>query len=967
MVKISSLMSVVVSSRANRAWRGRVALGVLFTSALAVAGVAEDRFYVLRDGRKVRLIRSETEYGVVFRTPEDAEVGKQRLQDARLGTVEDLPAAPRTSVKLLRTSRVSSDHRKLVQSDPTVAEAGLVYRFEGANDPVIGTGSLVVKLRSDLPPAQRTVLWSELPATAVEPFKGLHDVYVLQFPDDEDEVLVAERLAADGRVLWAQPNFRRSWLPLQAAPADPYYPQQWHLDNTGQFGGPGGADIDAPEAWAIATGEGILVGMFDTGCDVDHEDLRDNYIGTGQDAVLTPIFVGYPDPRPKIPGDDHGTAVMGLMAASANDRGVRGVAYGAKFTASRGLEDPRLTDADLASAYTFAVEQKVDVHNNSWGPFSPDFPISQVIVEAIQTAFHDGRDPDGDGPLPPRGMVIFFATGNDGRKLVPAADYAALPEVISVGASTIDDKVSFYSNFGPEIDFLAPSGDYNKANVATTDVDDAAGYPTQGYNVGGFPSPNLGFPPDIGTDIDPDGLYTRLFGGTSAASPIAAGVAALILSVNPDLTATDVRVAMEHTCDKIDAANAQYDAVTGRSDRYGHGRINAHRAVVAAGDSLRNGGLTWPDAPADLHVDGSTLHWTTTTGTDEFLVIEVNNVFDYVLVDGACYDAGQAGCTQATLTPLPAESSVLLVGCATDPCAPGGAQNADFVAPVFGSKRFGVYARNAVGRYSFGAKAEVVAAEPPAITISASPLEGPSPLTVHFSGNAVGVVAIDESRTAWDFDVEDAVTTPDATVRTATHTYIVEPGLTRTFVARLTMSDIDGRSGSEEVAIRVQGGVADNSNDNIGEGVVKIIVGVPGTSGSDVAEGTSPFAVVLSIDSSGLPGTLLSVSVVWDLGDGTRATSLEVPHTYENTSTVALRIPVTASVTTITAGATTVLPTATRIITIQPGIPSTNPGNPDLPGTHPGGAGGAATPCGGAGMIPLLLSLTSLLWLRRRS
>ena len=306
--------------------------------------------------------------------------------------------------------------------------------------------------------------------------------------------------------------------------------------------------------------------------------------------------------------------------------------------------------------------------------------------------------------------------------------------------------------------------------------------------------------------------------------------------------------------------------------------------------------------------------------------------------------------------------------------------------PAAGKKLFfGIYARSSIGRYSYGVAADsdgtvtdsgdVVGAGGaggstpppggPSLTLSVSPLEGASPLTVRFNGNAVSEVPIDESRTAWDFDVDDTVTTPDATTRTATHTYIVEAGLTRTFVARLTMYDADGRSGSGEVAIRVQGGVADNSNDNVGEGVVKIVVGVPGTPGSDVAEGTSPFSVVLSINSTGLPGTLQSV--VWDLGDGTRATSLEVPHTYENTSTVALRIPVTATVTTVTSGAATVSTTAARIITVQPGIPSTNPGDPDLPGTHPGGAGGAATPCGGVGMIPLLLSLTSFLWLRRRS
>jgi hypothetical protein len=91
-----------------------------------------------------------------------------------------------------------------------------------------------------------------------------------------------------------------------------------------------------------------------------------------------------------------------------------------------------------------------------------------------------------------------------------------------------------------------------------------------------------------------------------------------------------------------------------------------------------------------------------------------------------------------------------------------------------------------------------------------------------------------------------------------------------------------------------------------------------------------------------------------------------VQHTYENNTELAMRIPIVATVTT-TSGGTTTSTTATRFITVQPGIPVVDPGDPNLPGTTPGGAGGSATPpCGGVGMIPLLLTLTSLLWMRRR-
>ena len=97
----------------------------------------------------------------------------------------------------------------------------------------------------------------------------------------------------------------------QATPADTFFGLQWHLNNTGQFiSGTPGADISALEAWAIADGTGVRFGMYDDACDVDHEDLAQNYIGIGQDVTLPLSDPGHTDPRPQ-PGDNHGTRVMG--------------------------------------------------------------------------------------------------------------------------------------------------------------------------------------------------------------------------------------------------------------------------------------------------------------------------------------------------------------------------------------------------------------------------------------------------------------------------------------------------------------------------------------------------------------------------------------------------------------------------------------------------------------------------------
>jgi subtilisin family serine protease len=92
---------------------------------------------------------------------------------------------------------------------------------------------------------------------------------------------------------------------------------------------------------------------------------------------------------------------------------------------------------------------------------------------------------------------------------------------------------------------------------------------------------NRGF--NIGQDNagDPEGLYTNNFGGTSAATPIAASIAALMLSVNPDLSCEQVRQIMRDTAEKIDRQNGRYDE-NGFSQFYGYGRLNAYRAVREA-------------------------------------------------------------------------------------------------------------------------------------------------------------------------------------------------------------------------------------------------------------------------------------------------------------------------------------------------------------------------------------------------
>ncbi|MCH7871485.1 MAG: S8 family serine peptidase [Planctomycetes bacterium] len=566
---------------------GLVLSGVLLSSSAE----AVEHHYVLRDGTKVPIVYSQTEIGIILRRDVEAKSARTRLKSACDGELVNVLAAPDSRFKLLRVTKATAKRRELAGQDRAVRTVGKVFRFAGSPGPALAFGQIVVKLRADLSQEERQAVWSDYGLTKLQPFEGLADVYTGVVGVDEDEVLRAERLADDERTVWAHPDLIQMVRPHQVIPTDPLFDQQWHLNNTGQLSDSVvDADIDALEAWPIAKGDGVLFSMFDDSCDVDHEDLRDRYIGIGQDVSLSTNHPDFNNPRPKQLSDFHGTAVMGLAVATGNSVGVRGVSFRSNFTVSRGLGE-FLPFSAIASAYLFAVAQGVDVHINSWGFIFP-VPNPPILEAAIETAFLQGRDLDGDG-ADPLGMVIFFASGNGdfftgiGKENESGLALSSLPTVISVGATSDQDTLARFSNFGKNLNFVAPGA----ADILTVDNQDDTN-PGPGMNLGGFlSSPDFGFL--IGDvfgfaipQVDPEGKYNKFFNGTSAACPIAAGIAGLILSVNPAFTATEVRLIMEHTCDKIDAENADYNGITNRSFRYGYGRVNAHRAALAAQDRV---------------------------------------------------------------------------------------------------------------------------------------------------------------------------------------------------------------------------------------------------------------------------------------------------------------------------------------------------------------------------------------------
>jgi len=346
---------------------------------------------------------------------------------------------------------------------------------------------------------------------------------------------VSNALVEANLVKWAHPNFYSNHTRY----SDPLYSQQFLMNNTGQsisgVSGTTDVDCDAPEAWGITTGsDQITVAVIDDGVE-DHPDLEDSSGNSRLQPGDTPANGG--DGSPIFSGDGHGTACAGIIAASHNNINVRGVAPDVELISVNIFQGSE-TVSDIANAFNYARTNGADVISNSWG-----YTSCTLSLSAINSAINNARN-NGRGGL---GCVVVFAAGNGYKSCV---DYHAdLSYVMAVGAITSLGAHSNYSNTGPTLDIVAPSSSapgQSGPGVRTIDRVGSAGYSS--------------------------GNSTNGFGGTSAACPVVAGSAALLLSLDPDLTENEVRTILED--------NATDMGTSGFDNTYGNGRVSAYDALM---------------------------------------------------------------------------------------------------------------------------------------------------------------------------------------------------------------------------------------------------------------------------------------------------------------------------------------------------------------------------------------------------
>jgi subtilisin family serine protease len=353
---------------------------------------------------------------------------------------------------------------------------------------------------------------------------------------------------------------------------DILYPYQWYLKNIQKSPSQyntliKGIDIDIENVWKELTigDKNITVAVVDTGVDIKHPDLEIDlnksfrYSDKSNNPSLTSEQLQNSEENA------HGTACAGIIGAKGwNDIGIKGVAPNIDLVALNVFSDP----SDLNFYYALS-RLDVDISSNSWGGgnnyilFEDDWSL-----KGIKIGISKGRDG--------KGIIYVFASGNENANAnfqnVLSSGY-----VIPVAAIKGNGRIAEYSDYGANILISAPGGAVDGEKypaIVSTDLT------TLQYGMDSYYK-------HWSISGNEEGDYTNLMNGTSAATPIVSAVAALMLSVNPNLTYNDVQYILAMTAKKIDIYNKSWKKNAAGilfSNIYGFGMIDAYEAVKMAKD-----------------------------------------------------------------------------------------------------------------------------------------------------------------------------------------------------------------------------------------------------------------------------------------------------------------------------------------------------------------------------------------------
>jgi subtilisin family serine protease len=308
--------------------------------------------------------------------------------------------------------------------------------------------------------------------------------------------------------------------------SEPLAYEQWPLlpDNTfyNQEGIAADAHVHAEKTLSKYSGKGVKVAVIDAALNAQHVELKGRVVAI-EDAHSNGPYQGC-DFASEC---DHGMAVTGIIASGINQQGLRGIAPESEIVFIHLALDGFVYDSDFINAFDIALKHDVDIVVCSWGTGD----VSEIVAAKIEQLATQGRDG--------KGINIIFSAANNSAEM--GNDESMLESVIGVGSSDESNQRSYYSSYGNGLDLVAPGGDL--LGITTLH------YRDQQYR----------------SAIDSDA-----FNGTSASAPMVAGLVALMLQANPELTRQQVRSLLIRSADKI--GDVTYN--DGHNPFYGYGKVN---------------------------------------------------------------------------------------------------------------------------------------------------------------------------------------------------------------------------------------------------------------------------------------------------------------------------------------------------------------------------------------------------------
>jgi subtilisin-like proprotein convertase family protein len=547
----------------------------------AYLGKKDEPGFRLEESKDLIAIRTRSRRPITRGTGEVPNPLAAQVEDGIL-----VAAYPEAGVEVYRVA-VGRGRGRSVESRKAALRASSDVRFAGSvlvdpatQEPVLYTENLFIKFVDTADPEQCQAVLRDAGLAVKEEVTYATNAYFVQAPEGTGQAVfdIAAKLLKRKDVEYCHPEL------VRPRARKSIFPQQWHLKKTTLAGITIDAHSNVEAAHQVTHGQGVTIAIIDDGVDIDHAEFGSaGKVVWPRDATLQTD-----NPRPKDPfgtgaenGENHGTACAGVACGNGAS-GASGVAPAARLMPIR--LSSALGSQREADAFKWAADHGADVISCSWGPTDGrwwnvnDPGHSQVVQIPANTRLAiDHVIANGRGG---KGCVVLFAAGN-GNEPVDNDGYASYAKVIAVAACNDRSKRSVYSDFGNAVWCAFPSSDFEHApfnqpapltsGIWTTDRTGQSGY--NGGEV---------------TEGDLAGHFTNSFGGTSSACPGAAGVAALVLSVNPELTWLEVKDILKRACEKIDPQGGQYDT-TGHSAKYGFGRLNARMAVELARPQPQSG------------------------------------------------------------------------------------------------------------------------------------------------------------------------------------------------------------------------------------------------------------------------------------------------------------------------------------------------------------------------------------------